>query len=147
MSPDKEREYAELISFVGIFATQILKIDLADPVHPANVAAHIVSTVGKSQALVGARQAANDAIESLPDLSQQQLATLDAELHKARAVTLAEMHRRYSKQYKVVLKRGRICNETEFYLVKGILDSCTESLNQDEQAVLSSLLLGFEQSS
>jgi hypothetical protein len=54
MSPDKEREYAELISFVSIFAAQVFKIDPTDPVHPANVAAHIASTVGKSQALVGA---------------------------------------------------------------------------------------------
>jgi len=147
MSPDKEREYAELISFVSIFAAQVFKIDPTDPVHPAKVAAHIASTVGKSQALVGARQAANDAIESLQGLSQQQLAALDAELHTAGSVTLAEMRRRHSKQYKGILKRDRLRNETEFYLVKGILDSCTESLNQDEQAVLSSLLLGFEQSS
>ncbi|MFC5581866.1 hypothetical protein [Rhodanobacter terrae] len=147
MSPNRKRELAELISFVGIFATETWKIDPADPVHPTNFAAHIVSTMGKSQALVGARQAANDAIESLQSLSQQELAVLDAKLQAAGAVALAEMRRRYSRQYKGVLKRGRIRNETEFYLVKGILDSCTESLDQGEQATLSSLLLRFEQSS
>ena len=147
MSADKEREYSELLSFVSIFATHAWGIDPTDPVHPANVAAHIDSTVGKGQALIGARQAANDAIESLQNFSQQQLAALDAKLHQAGSVTLAEMRRRYSRQYKAVLKRGSIRNETEFYLVKGILDSCTESLGQEEQATLSSLLLGFEQRS
>ncbi|GAA0887159.1 hypothetical protein [Rhodanobacter soli] len=147
MSPDKEREYSELISFVSIFATQAWKVDPVDPVHPANIAAHIAATSGKAQALIGARQAANDAIESLQTFTQQQLAALDASLHETGSITLAEMRRRYSKQYKAVLKRGSIRNATEFYLVKGILDSCTESLGQDEQTVLSSLLLGFEQSS
>ena len=147
MSPDKEREYSELISFVSIFATQAWKVDPADPVHPANVATHIAATLGKARALIGARQATNDAIESLQTLTRQQLAALDATLHETGSITLAEMRRRYSKKYKAVLKRGSICNATEFYLVKGILDSCTESLSQDEQATLSSLLLGFEQSS
>jgi CBS-domain-containing membrane protein len=147
MSVDKEREYSELLSFVSVFATHVWNVDAADPVHPANVAEHIAATRGKAQALVGARQAANDAIESLQSFTQQRLAVLDARLHQAGSVTLAEMCRRYSWQYKTVLRRGSIRNDTEFYLVKGILDSCTESLSQDEQAALSSLLLAFEQSS
>jgi hypothetical protein len=147
MSPDKEREYSELISFVSIFATHAWNIDPTDPVHPANVAAHIAETLGKAKALVGARQAANDAIEALRGFTQQQLASLDARLIETGSITVAEMRRRYSRQYQAVLKRGRIRNETEFYLVKGILDSCVDSLGHDEQATLDSLLLGFEQSS
>lgn len=147
MPPDKECEYSELISFVSIFATYAWNVDPTDPVHPANVAARIAETFGKAKALIGARQAANDAIESLRGFTRQQLASLDVRLTEAGSITVAEMHRRYSRQYKAVLKRGRICNETEFYLVKGILDSCGDSLGQDEQAILSSLLLGFEQSS
>ena len=146
MSPKREREYAELISFVGIFATEVWKIDPADPAHPTNVAAHIVSTMGKTRALVGARQAVNDAIESLRNLSRQDLVALDAKLQATGAVALTEMRRRYSIEYKRVLKRGRIRSETEFYLVKGILDSCAGSLDQAEQATISSLLLRFEQS-
>ncbi|MGN2254558.1 hypothetical protein ACFWZ4_14360 [Frateuria sp. GZRe12] len=147
MSADKEREYSELLSFVSIFATHAWNIDPANPVHPSNVARHIATTRGKAQALIGARQAANDAIESLQSYTQQQLAALDAKLHQAGSVTLAEMRRRYSRQYKAVVKRGIIRNDTEFYLVKGIRDSCAESLGQDEQATLSSMLLAFEQSS
>ena len=79
--------------------------------------------------------------------TQQQLASLDAKLIETGSITVAEMRRRYSRQYQAVLKRGRIRNETEFYLVKGILDSCADSLGQHEQATLDSLLLGFEQSS
>ena len=147
MSPDKEREYSELISFVSIFATHAWNVDPTDPVHPASLAARIAETFGRAKALIGARQAANDAIEALRGLTQQQLASLDARLIEAGSTTVAEMRRRYSRQYKAVLKRGRIRNETEFYLVKGILDSCWDSLGQDEQATLDSLLLGFEQRS
>lgn len=147
MSADKEREYSELLSFVSIFATHVWNIDPADPVHPANVARHIATTRGKARALIGARQAANDAIESLQSYTQRQLAALDAKLQQAGSVTLAEMRRRYSRQYKAVVKRGSIRNDTEFYLVKGIRDSCAEALGKDEQATLSSLLLAFKQSS
>ena len=93
MSPDKEREYSELISFVSIFATRAWNIDPTDPVHPANVAAHIAKTLGKAKALVGARQAANDAIEALRGFTQQQLASLDARLIETGLITVAEMHR------------------------------------------------------
>lgn len=147
MLPDKEREYSDLISFVSIFATHARKIDPADSAHPANVASHIAATMGKSKALVGARQAANDVIESLQGFTQQQRVAFDAKLHEVGVVGLAEIRRRYSGQYKRILKRGVIRNETEFYLVRGILDSCTESLGQNDQAILSSLLLAFEQSS
>lgn len=147
MSPDKEHEYSELISFVSIFATHAWNVDPADPVHPASVAVYIAKNFGRAQALIGVRQAANDAIESLQDFTVQQLASLEAKLKQAGSVTLAEMRRRYSRQYKAILKRGRIRNETEFYLVKGILDSCTDPLEKDEQAILFSLLLAFEQSS
>ncbi len=147
MPPDKDSEYSELISFVSVFASYAWKIDPVDPAHPANVASHIASTMGKSKALSGARQAANDVIESLQDSTQQELAAFDAKLLEAGAVALGEMRRRYSRQYKRILKRGVIRSETEFYLVKGVLDSCTESLDQNDQVVLSSLVLAFEQSS
>ncbi|MCX7515423.1 hypothetical protein, partial [Frateuria sp. STR12] len=100
-----------------------------------------------SKALTGLRQAANDAVESLQDLTVAQVAAFDAKLRLAGVMTLSEMRRRHSRQFKGILKRGRVRNETEYYLAKGILDSCTDTLGPTDQAALASMLLAFEQAS
>lgn len=147
MSPEKEVEYAELSAFVDVWATDFLGIEPTSEMHPSNVLVRIAAAESKAKALAGLRQAANDAVESLQDLTVAQVAALDAKLRLAGVITLSEMRRRHSRQYKGILKRGRVRSETEYYLVKGILDSCTDTLGPTDQVVLASMLLAFEQAS
>jgi hypothetical protein len=145
ISVEKEREYAELNAFLDMYATHFMKIDPADPVHPTNVGRRMVAAIGKSKALVGLRQAVNDAVEDLQDLNHKQVEILDSALRQAGIVTLTELRRRHSRKYKAILKRGSVRNETEYYMVKAVLDDCSESLASEEMEQLGSILLAFEQ--
>jgi hypothetical protein len=145
MSPEKEREYAELNAFLDIYATHVMKIDPKSPAHPTNAGERIVAAVGKAKALVGLRQAINDTLEGLQDLSAEQLRPLDIALKQAGIVTITELRRRYSRQFKAILKRGSIRNETEYYMIKATLDDCAGSVAQAEREQLGSMLLAYEQ--
>ena len=61
MSPEREREYAELHAYLDYFSTHISGIDPSDPIHPTNVGRGIVEKYGRSKALDGLKQAVNDA--------------------------------------------------------------------------------------
>lgn len=146
MSPERELEYAELSAFVSAWATDFFGIDPASEMHPSNALVRIAAAEGKSKALAGLRQAANDAVESSRTLTPAQASAFDARLRLAGIVTLSEMRRRHSRQYKSILKLGEIRSEMEYYLVKGVLASCVDALGPADQAALASMLLAFEQS-
>lgn len=144
MSPERELEYAELSAFVEVWATDVLGIDRASPAHPSNVLAEVAAVAGRSRALAGLRQAANDVVESVQALAPERVNALDAKLRLAGVVTLSELRLRRHSSSKAILKRGKIRNETEYHLVKGLLDSQDDTVDSASHAALSSMLSDVE---
>jgi len=144
MSPEREREYNELLSYVAFFATVVWKIDPAAAMHPRLAIEEIVRQYGKSKALIGLRQAVNDTVEETRDWNQQARTMLDEGLTAAGLVTLSEISRRYSSSYKRILKRGKIKNETEYYLINAILVDQGSACTEEERIRLQELIDAFE---
>ena len=142
MSPERENEYAELSAYINFFATVTLGISPSDPSHPCN--ARIAERFGRSQALQGVRQAANDSIAALRSRPVAEIRLLDAGLRDASLITFSEVSRRYGRTYQRILKRGRIANETECYLVAGLLSDLTAAASETERAELQRLVEEFE---
>jgi hypothetical protein len=138
------REYQELNAFVDMYATHFRKIDPGSESHPTNVGKRIVAAVGISKALAGLRQAVNDCLEGLQDLTPMEVQQLDTALREVGIVTLTELRRRHSRKYKAVLKRGAVRDETEYYMVKAVLDERTDALSATELATLGGMLLAYE---
>jgi hypothetical protein len=143
-SDEVKREYVELNAFVDMYATYFRKIDPGSDAHPTNVGKRIVAAVGFSKALVGLRQAVNDCLEGLQDLSPLEVQQLDTALRQSGIVTLTELRRRHCRKYKAVLKRGAVRSETEYYMVKAVLDERTDALSETEVATLGDMLVGYE---
>lgn len=146
MSPEREQEYAELHAYLDYYSTNISGIDPEDPVHPSNVGKRIVEEYGKSKALDGLKQAVNDTVEELSGQPVEYIQTLDAALREKGIVTFSEIRRRYSSSYKRILKRGRIKNETEYYLIAGILADFDSVACEGERGTLEQLVAQYEQS-
>ena len=146
MSPDREREYAELNAYLEFYSTNVTGVDPADPVHPTNVGKRIVAEYGKSKALDGLKQAVNDTVEDLIDQPPEYIAELDASLREAGLLTFSEVRRRYASSYKRILKRGSIKNDTEYYLIAGVLADFTTSADDDERSTLGQLIAEYERS-
>jgi hypothetical protein len=144
MSPEREREYAELNAYLDWYSTNVSGIDPADAVHPTNVGKRIVAEYGKSKALDGLKQAVNDTVEELVDQPPDYIENLDASLREAGLLTFSEVRRRYASSYKRILKRGLIKNDTEYYLIAGVLADFTTSADDDERATLGRLVSEYE---
>lgn len=142
MSAEREKEYAELAAYIDFFATVTLGMSPSDPSHPCN--ARIAERFGRSQALQSARQAANESIATLRSRPVEEIRLLDAGLRDAGLVTFSEVSRRYGRTFQRILKRGKIADETECYLVGGVLSDLTAAASETERAALKRLVEEFE---
>lgn len=144
MSSENEQEFADLLAYVSLFATLVWGIPESAVSHPSHHMEVIPGKVSKSQRLAGLRQAANDTIEATQDFTPAQVAAVDAAFQDRKVVTLSEVRRRYWSKYKAVIKRGRIRNETEYYLVAGLVNDMGSQMGAVERDTLQSLVATFE---
>lgn len=144
MTPEREREFNELLSYLGFFATVVWGIEPASATHPSNSVDAIVREFGKAKALVGLRQAANDTIEMTSDWNAEARAVADEGFRAAGVITVSEITRRYAASYKRILKRGVIKNDTEFYVINAVLVNQCCPIPDDERATLQSLFEAYE---
>jgi hypothetical protein len=145
MSPEREREYAELHAFLDFYSTHVSGIDQSNPVHPTNVGRRIVEEYGRSKAIDGLKQAVNDTVEALSNQPLEYVQRLDAALRERGIITFSEVRRRYASSYRRILKRGKIKSETEYYIIAGVLADFTPMASDEERAVLSRLVAQYEQ--
>lgn len=154
MSPEREAEFSELLAFVSFAAPVVFQVTSHNSGHVSANFEHdisstvdsIIATYGKSKALVGLRQSVNDIVEQTCDWPAGARAYLDDALNAAGIITLSEVSRRYAASYKRILKRGTIRNDTEYYLVNGIVVDQASGISDEERAHLQELVDAYEAS-
>lgn len=144
LSPEREREFQELMGFVSFYATHVSGVTQTSTLSIENVCSSIIEQHGKSKALEGLRQAANDVIEELSDKRAAGVAVLDEALRASGLITVSEVRRRYASSYKRITKRGTIRNDTEYYLINGIVVDFGSGISDEERATLQLLLNRYE---
>lgn len=144
LSPDREREFQELLAFVSFYMTHVSGVTPPPTLSIETVCAGIIEQHGKSKALEGLRQAANDVIEELSGKRAAGVAALDEALHASGLITASEVRRRYASSYKRITKRGTIRNDTEYYLINGIVVDLASAISDEERATLQRLLDRYE---
>jgi len=145
MSSEREREYSELHAYLDFYATHVWKIDPSSTMHPSNVGKRIIEEHGRSIALRGLKQAVIDTVENLNHQPLEYIQHLDATLREHGIVTFSEIRRRYSSLYKRILKRGKIKNETEYYIIAGIIADIESAVSEEERNILENLVVQFEE--
>ena len=89
------------------------------------------------------QMAINDTVEMTSSWGSEQVAEADERFAAHGAFTLSHVRRRYSRKYHAILKRGLICTEAEYYLLKGILDG-VDDVDAVDGRQIESLLTAFE---
>lgn len=89
--------------------------------------------------------AINDIIEATRHWHQGQVAALDAQLRQHGLVTLSELRRRFSGDYAKIIKRGKIANETQYYLVMGLINDGASGISTQERELPSHMANEFEE--
>ena len=143
MSTNNEQEYAQLEAFVGFYATSFWGIDPNSDIHPTIVGQRIAAQVGKSKALAGLRQAANDCLEGIQDLSAEEIVALDMQLETLGIVTTTELLYRYSRKYKAIMKRGLVRNEADYHLIAAVASNMTIAILEQDRDALELMLAEF----
>jgi hypothetical protein len=146
MSPEKEAELAELGRFIDWFSSHIKGIPERAPHHTHQALQKIEARFGRSKALAGFRQAVNDVIEMTAHQPPEWVAEFDSACQRAGVLSLSQVRARYWSKYAAVLKRGRIRNDTEFFLVMGLLNDLSSPLTASERASLESMVASYEKS-
>jgi hypothetical protein len=67
---------------------------------------------------------------------------LDSQLRGRGLITLSELRRRYSKNYTRIIRRGRIKNEVEYYLIRNVIEDPTAK-NPEERELLEKLVSNY----
>lgn len=144
MSEEKEMEFDELSMFLEYFCTHYEGIDRDDKIHPSNVLVKIVAEYGKSKALQGLKQAVNDTIEATQDFKEEKISEIDQALSGKGIVTLSSLRQKYWRKYNKVIKQKTIKNETEYYLINGVLSDIACKISGDERNLLNRLITEYE---
>jgi hypothetical protein len=112
--------------------------------HPLLELARIQKEHGLANAKRGLMMGINDMIEKTADWRPDQVAEANAKFSAAGTFTLSEIRQRYSKKYLQILKRGVIRSETDYYLLKGVLDGGGIEAGATESAQIQKILNEFE---
>ena len=144
MSPEKEREFDELSAFLQYYLTAFMKIEGNSEMHPSNALAEIVEKFGRSKALDGLRQATNDIAEQSQDFSLERISEMDRELVSHGIVSLSGIRKKYWSKFKKIISSKTIKNETEYYLVAGVLNDLSIALEAEDRQELVEMVIVFE---
>jgi hypothetical protein len=141
ITPD---EYGPLKAFWLAWEARFpITIDLPPEHHPVAVLERM-EKASMAKARSGLGMAISDTLEMSWDMPTAEVQAIDAEFKTKGILPLSELRRRYSRQFKVLLKRGRIPNDEEYYLVAGILASFTGDAAEEERERLEGLVADFE---
>jgi hypothetical protein len=146
MQETTDSEYANMKAFLAFYVERYhLNLETLPPENWPIASLEALEKKGKNTAVQGLRQAINDCVERSLHFDHAEVESLDIELQKRGVVTLSELRRRYSKSYAKIMKRGRIKNETEYYLLRNVLFDPTEKTS-DECKLLEKLISDYEKS-
>ena len=143
MSQEKEREFSDLLKYIDFVMTKVLESATPLTGTLSSKVEEIAIRFGRSKALDGLRQAANDTVEMLTDLTPEQIEAIDQALQENNILTLSEVRRRYSAAYRRIVKRGAIKTETEYHLVAGLLADLTAHVSPEERSQLEAMVAAF----
>src|SRR5262245_37645810 len=140
-----EQEYDELRAFfVAWFEDFPPAASLPAWGHPVAML-KVTEASSRSRARLGLGMAIKDILEESWSFPPTKVADLDAKFSARNILPLSELRRRYSRQFRGILKRGKIRTETEYYLVQGILASFTAEATETERELLTKLSVAYEQ--
>lgn len=139
------KDYEALKLFVVHFADWYIPADKKSqkPEHQPLVFLKNLEQKSMSNAKKGVQMAIDDFVEMTSEWSAERVIAADAKFAASGIVTLTEIRRNYSKTFARILKRGVVRTETEYYLLRGVLDGSALEVGSERQQ-LEGLLAAYE---
>ena len=122
MTPEDEAEFDRLARFLKLtFSLIFQKLpSKSGNEHPYNALMTGVQADGKAKHMTGLKQAVNDMLVMIEQLPDEAITMLDSKLAEIDAMTVAQARRNYWRKIATIRKRGKIKNDSEFYILKDV---------------------------
>ena len=136
-------EYARMKDFLSFYTERYFNMEGLPPEDRPMAKLEAFEKKNLKKAFQGLRMTINDIVEDSFHFDPAKVEKLDSNLRSRGMITLSELRRRYSKDYAKIMKRGQIRNETEYYLLRNVLDDPTEK-TPEERELLAKLISDYE---
>jgi hypothetical protein len=133
MQNQTEIEYDELKDFLSYFTERYFNLATLPSEARPIACLEVLERKSRKMAFSGLLQAIHDCVEMSLRFDHAEVAKLDSELRSRSIVTLSEVRRRYSRRCAAVMKRGRIKNEMEYYLIRNVIDDPTPKAAEERR--------------
>ena len=143
MQEEAEREYSKMKEFLSFYVERYFRVEGLPPEKHPIASLEALEKMSMKKAFKGLRQSINDCVEMSSRFDHAEVEKLDSQLRGRGMVTLSELRRRYSKGYAKIMKRGQIKNETEYYLLRNVLDDPHENASE-ERELLEKIITDYE---
>jgi hypothetical protein len=115
ISPQREAEYNELKRVLLLLYAHWGNKKFSSSME--NIMNHNEAKFGKSRALAGLKEAINETLDGLYAFTKDELAEIDRYLKSHHAPTLTELYARKGNHFAKILRRGRIKDDVEYYML------------------------------
>jgi hypothetical protein len=143
MTLELNDEYYSMKKFLSMFSERYLKMDDMPQEHRPIALVEALEKKNTKMALNGLRQAINDCIEMSRHWEIKEVIDIDTEFRNLDIVTLSELRRRHSKDYAKIIKRGKINNETEYYIIISMLNDLSVKITENERNKLENMTFSY----
>jgi hypothetical protein len=143
MKEEDELEYAKMKEFLSFYAERYLKVENLPSEKQPIASLEALEKKSMKTASKGLRQAMSDCVEMSFHIDRVEVEKLDSLLRSRGIVTLSELRRRYSKRYAKIMRQSQIKNETDYYLIRNVLDDPVEK-TPEELELLEKLISSWE---
>lgn len=129
-----------------LFVTYVEEVLQRGPVSALSAldALNKMESESAAKARKGLEMALNDIVEATERWTYRAVVEFDKIVRSKGGTSLSEMRTRRSRAYKSLVKKGRIDRDTDYYLVKGVLESASESLAPEALISLRAMLVQYE---
>lgn len=139
-----ESEYAGLKAFFVAWKNEFPPIASLPAEHHPVAVLNSMEKVSHSRARLGLGMAIGDILEESWRFSPARVAEIDAKFRSKGIIQISELRRRFSQKFQGILKRGKIRNEIEYYLVQGVLASFSANASEKERRLLEGFLMTYK---
>jgi hypothetical protein len=136
-------EYQALKAFFRAFSARFDNLAQIAPEHHPIFVLEQMEKASPSHARQGLRMALNDCVEQSLGWAPDRVAEIDRDFLAQGLLSLSQVRLQYSRKYASIVKRGRLRNNEELFLVQGILADQSLSISAQERAQLETMSHAF----
>ena len=136
-------EYQALKAFFCAFSARFDNLAQIAPEHHPIFVLEQMEKTSLSHARQGLRMALNDCVEQSLGWAPDRVSEIDRDFLAQGLMSLSQVRLQYSRKYASIVKRGRLRNDEELFLVQGILADQSLSISAQERTQLETMSHAF----